>query len=105
MQGGGCYLSRDSSSTLNRVVSRALLALFFLYLVAEFLRALVGLLEQGNLQTKKSEIDACSSTASQVHIQLEVEPGMEERSERVKSSIQRVKSALSIHSRTPQGNF
>jgi len=30
---------------------------------------------------------------------------MEERLERVKASIQRVKSALSIHSRTPQGNF
>ena len=53
MQGGGCYLFGDSSSTLNRVVSRALLALFFLNLVAVSLRALIGLLEQENFQTKK----------------------------------------------------
>ena len=44
MQGGGCYLFGDSSSTLNRVVSHALLTLFFLNLVAVSLCALVGLL-------------------------------------------------------------
>ena len=37
-------------------------------------------------------------------IQLEVEPGMEERLNRDKSRIQQAKSALSIHARTPLGN-
>ena len=38
-------------------------------------------------------------------IQLEVEAGMEERLEGLKSKIQRVKSALRITSRTPMGNL
>ena len=37
-------------------------------------------------------------------IQLEVEPGMEERLNRVKSRFQQAKSALSIHARTQLGN-
>ena len=59
----------------------------------------------GEPSNKKAKSMPVRAPRVRFTIQLEVEPGMEERLERVKSSIQRVKSALSIHSRTPQGNF
>jgi len=58
--------------------------------------------EPSNKKAKSMTVRALRVTFT---IQLEVEPGVEEHLEQVKSSIQHMKSALSLHSRTPQGNF
>ena len=59
----------------------------------------------GEPSNKKAKSMTVRALRVRFTIQLKIEPGMEERLERVKSSIQRVKRNLSIHSQTPQGNF
>ena len=62
-------------------------------------------IRMGEPSNKKAKSMPVRAPRVRFTIQLKIEPGMEERLERVKSSIQRVKRNLSIHSQTPQGNF
>ena len=55
--------------------------------------------------SKKPKVMPPRAQRIRYSIQLEVEAGMEERLEALKSKIQRVKSALCITSRTPMGNL
>ena len=55
--------------------------------------------------SKKAKLVTARAPRVRYTIQLEVEPGMEGGLDRLKSRIQRVKSVLAIHARTPQGNF
>ena len=55
--------------------------------------------------SKKPKVMPPRAPRIRYSIQLEVEAGMEERLEALKSKIQRVKSALRITSRTPMGNL
>ena len=55
--------------------------------------------------SKKPKVMPPRAQRIRYSIQLEVEAGMEERLEALKSKIQRVKSALRITSRTPMGNL
>ena len=55
--------------------------------------------------SKKPKLTPTRAQRIRFSIQLEVEVGMEERLEALKSKIQRVKSALRITSRTPMGNI
>ena len=55
--------------------------------------------------SKKPKLTPTRAQRIRLSIQLEVEAGMEERLEALKSKIQRVKSALRITSRTPMGNL
>ena len=55
--------------------------------------------------SKKPKLTPTRAQRIRLSIQLEVEAGMEERLEALKSKIQRVKRALRITSRTPMGNL
>ena len=53
---------------------------------------------------KKAKSTTSRAPRERTTIQLEVEPGMKERLNRLCSRIQNVKNSLGIHQRTPQGN-